>query len=321
MLTLRHLGALGVIGCVLAASACSSGVDSSCGNYFDALVSLESQCSTGVALFDSSERASFLHLCDAIALAPGTSNFASEIDTCANAVKSSTCNGLNLASCTDRGTLADGTACGSPIQCSGGRCDTSKTTPNPASELQCGVCASYAPLGGLCPATPCDPTSASCVNGKCTAFVPSGGACGSTTGQCVAGFECDAKTSTCQPYPTQGQTCSGQCAWPSKCVSATCAAPVQQGGACPTGFECASNLECDTQTHTCQPPAVASMGQACGFVNNQYVQCSSGLVCTKQVCVTAPTVGATCTVGQSECDPFLLCINGTCQVPDYTVCK
>ena len=100
-----------------------------------------------------------------------------------------------------------------------------------------------------------------------------------------------------------------------------CADAVGQGGACPVGDECAANLTCDAQSHTCVTPTLAQAGQACGIVNNQVVDCASGLNCMNQVCTAQLAVGAICTVGKGQCGAFLDCINGTCQVPDLTVCN
>ena len=193
---------------------------------------------------------------------------------------------------------------------------------NPASELQCGVCASFVAIGGDCSmGGSCDDTTSSCVNGKCAAYVGQGGACGGTAGDCTPGLTCNAMSSTCQPLPAKGQACTFECAAPERCVSSVCADPVQQGGACPTGLECASNLECDGTTKTCQPPTTAQVGQACGLVNNMAVLCAEGLNCTNAVCVAPKTAGQACTVGMNQCALFLMCISGTCAVPDYTVCK
>jgi hypothetical protein len=315
---------LGGVGCVLiCVGACSGGVDSSCGSYFDALNAYLSQCSTSTLGFvfdlDASERAAFLQECDAIAKAPGTSNFADQVSTCASAVRSSTSSCSSSLDCSFRGTLADGSACGSSVQCSGGVCDTSGTMPNPMSELQCGVCASFAPIGGSCTTASCDGSTSSCTDGTCVAYISAGGACGGNVSTCAPGLECNG--ATCGSPPTKGQACTLECHSPYLCINMTCADAVGQGGACPVGNECATNLTCDPQSHTCVTPTLAQLGQACGVINNQVVDCASGLNCTTQICTAPLAAGAACTVGKGQCGAFLDCISGTCQVPDLTVCN
>jgi hypothetical protein len=322
--------AIGTCGGVVLAVACSGGgIESSCGNYFDALNAVANKCGAG-NLFDPSARPGFLLDCAALAKAPGTPNLSSEIDQCANAVNAATCNNLGSAivGCSLRGTLSDSAACASSVQCAGGRCVTGMASPT--SELVCGTCASYSPVGAACGGTTnasCDPTTGSCINGTCLAFIQQGGACGATgTGSCASGLQCTAQT--CQPPPTKGQACTLFCASPERCVAGTCQDPVAQGGACPTGNECQSSLTCDAQTKTCVKPPVAGANQPCGFINQKNVSCDTGLKCinasdagTGSTCVTEPTQGQACTVGLNECAPGLTCIGNTCQVPDYTVCK
>jgi hypothetical protein len=108
---------------------------------------------------------------------------------------------------------------------------------------------------------------------------------------------------------------------PYKCISQVCADAVGQGGACPTGTECQSSLTCDTTTKTCQPTTLAQAGQPCGLVQNQFVQCATNLKCSNSVCVALKASGDTCVAGQGDCQAGLSCVNGTCGVPDYTICN
>jgi hypothetical protein len=131
---------------------------------------------------------------------------------------------------------------------------------------------------------------------------------------------------TCEALPSKGQQCQFICASPEICSNGICSDPVQQGGACPLGNECASNLQCNQQTHICEQPTLAPVGQPCGFVQNQIVQCQSGLTCAQSgngtgTCTAPKTQGEACTVGKGECQLFLYCVAGTCQTPDYSTCK
>lgn len=322
---MRHGGAAAFAAGVIGLIACSGGgIESSCGNYFDKVVSLESQCGSDFAL-DPSLKSNFEKYCDGLAAEPGAKDLASQIDTCASTVSAAGCNGSAI-NCRITGSLPDGSACGNGTQCTGGLCDTSGTQPSTTTELNCGKCASYLQVGADCtaPSATCDPSTSECRNGKCTALATQGQSC-ATIG-CANGLTCDTGTQTCVTPPTQGQACTTTCASPYRCINSTCTTGVQQGGACPVGDECAPTLSCDMTTHTCQPQQRATEGQPCGFVNNAIVGCQSGLQCTESTpntftCQTPKNLGETCTVGKQECQIFLACVNGTCQQPDYSTCK
>jgi hypothetical protein len=305
--------------------ACGGGPSAACGNYFDQLVAQEQKCDPGVQI-DPSLKTNFENVCDALGRAPGTNNLAGQIDACANQLSNSAC-GASV-NCKIAGSLPDGSACGTGVQCAGSLCDNTTQVPN--SELTCGKCASYLAVGATCGTAntgQCDPAISACNGGKCVALAQQGQDC--TTTPCANGLTCDQTAKTCQPpppLPTKGATCQFVCASPYKCIAQVCADAVQAGGACPTGLECASNLTCNPQTKTCVQPTLAPAGQPCGFVNNQVVSCQSGLECkqgpnSQGTCVAPKLAGDACTVGQGECATFLFCINGTCGVPDYSVCK
>ncbi len=305
-------------GSLVTAVACSGGAGSSCGSYYDALVAYTQRCGSTTSL-DASERSNFVDACNSLANAPGTNNLSGQIDSCTSELKSAACGGI--PSCIIRGTLADGAACGNPVQCSGGRCANTQQS-SATSEIGCGTCGAYAKLGDACGNTgaACDTSTGSCVNGTCTAYVAQGGACGSGQGDCATGLSCDS-TQTCQPPPGKGEACTLFCQSPYACIGGTCADAVGENGACPTGLECASNLQCDFTTHTCMKPTTAKAGEACGVVNNQFVNCDSGLSCQNKVCVAPKKKGDACTVGKGECDVYLACVDSVCVVPDYSVCK
>jgi hypothetical protein len=320
LMSLRHVLAMAGAGAVIGLVACSGGVDSSCGNYIDAAIAYDTKCNSAVTV-PAQAKTNFVKLCEALAAAPGARDFASEIDQCSSQIQSLDCNGS--LTCKITGSLPDGAACGAGSQCAGGVCSTSSTPTIPDSEMTCGTCSSYVPVGGDCSIDHCDPATSECMQNKCVAYAQQGQSCAGAP--CANALLCDS-TNTCQPYPTKGQSCTLACASPEVCSNGTCSDPVQQGGACPTGIECASGLTCDATSHTCVTPTLAGSGQPCGFVNNQIVDCQTGLKCSSSsqgssTCVTPKEIGDPCTVGNSECDTFLLCVGGTCQVPDYTVCQ
>jgi hypothetical protein len=322
---IRHCVAVSLAAIVVGLVACGGSASSSCGNYFDQSTAAEQKCDPS-ATADTSSKGNFENLCTAIVKAPGVSNFTGQIDSCASQVGSAAC-GANV-NCKIVGTLADGTACGVGVQCAGSLCVSTTTTPDPNSEVTCGKCASYTAVGGQCGTTStneCDPATSACMNGACTAYASQGQSCASAP--CATGLSCDPQAKTCGAPPTKGQACPGfECATPYKCIAGSCADAVQAGGACPTGFECADSLSCDQQTKTCTAPTLAPAGQPCGFVQNQIVDCQSGLQCQQSgngqgTCVAPKEAGAACTVGKGECATFLACINSVCAVPDYSVCQ
>ena len=314
-------GAVG--GCVVlvAAASCGGGVDSSCGSYFDALVNFFNECgAAGLLTINSSDRAAFVQDCVALSKAPGASNIGSQLDQCASSLSSATLCTLQGLSCKLAGSQPNGAPCATSAQCSGGVCDSSGTT-NPTSEIVCGVCASDVPVGGSCTGTAtCDPASGSCVNGTCVAYATQGAACGTTAPSATCGGSLLCTNGTCQPAPTQGQACTTQCLLPYRCISGTCAQAVAQGGACKSGeVDCASGLVCTNGQ--CAQPTFAQVGQPCGAQTT--ATCGAGLYCDSMstTCKARVSSGGACTVGQHQCVEGLVCVSGTCQQPDYTVCK
>lgn len=317
---IRHCVAVSFATIVVGLVACGGSPGSSCGSYFDQLVSTQQKCDPG-AIVDTSQKSNFESYCDALSKAPGANNLSGQIDTCSNLVSNASC-GATI-NCKVAGTLPDGAACGAVIQCAGARCDTTNGTAVPNSEITCGKCGSYLAVGGDCSqGGVCDPGTSSCVGGKCVAYAQQGQSCASA--QCVGPLLCDAQAKTCQQPPTKGQACTQGCEAPYKCIQGTCADAVQSGGACTTN-ECAGGLECDQQTKTCKPITLAASGQPCGFLQNQIVGCQSGLKCqissTSGTCIQPKQAGEACTVGKGECATFLACTNGTCAAPDFSVCK
>ena len=321
---IRHCVAVSFAGIVVGLVACGGNASSSCGSYFDSLVSYETKCNPG-AQVDTSVKGNFQTYCGSLDKAPGANNVGGQIDNCVSLLNGASC-GATI-NCKVAGTLPDGSGCGVGVQCSGSDCNMSNKTAVPNSEVTCGKCTSYLAVGAQCGGTTstgtCDPGTGSCVNGTCTAFAQQGQSC--ATAQCTGGLTCDT-TKTCQPPPAKGQACTFFCQSPYKCVAQVCADAVQVGGACPTGTECASSLTCDQPTKTCKQPTLAGSGQPCGFVQTQVIACQTGLKCNtggngQGTCIAPKQAGEACTVGQGECAEFLYCINGTCAVPDFSVCK
>jgi hypothetical protein len=144
----------------------------------------------------------------------------------------------------------------------------------------------------------CDPANGDCDGGMCTAFIPHGASCPQSNTYCAPGDECT-DAGICDTVPTLGQSCNIDCNGPYDCTNGTCVARAPA-----------------------PPPPPATVGEACGLLGTG-APCDTGLVCSLQTqkCITPVALGGACTVGAYECSPFAACINGTCAVPDYSVCK
>jgi len=316
MKAIRSCAVLGAASFVFAAACSGSNTASSCGAYYDKLVAYLTQCGSGTTL-NTSQRDAFVAYCNELATAPGASNLGGQLDACAATLDPSTC---GIPTCTIRGTLPASTGCATSVQCQSGDCLVVGST-DPTTELKCGTCEALATQGGDCTNALCD-TGLYCDSAtkKCTPKVTQGGSCTSLT-QCTTGLYCDSQSKTCLSPPAKGQPCTTTCAAPYACVNSVCADRVGVGGACPGGNECQTTLQCNFQTHVCEAVPVAKAGESCGFVNNTYTACDTGLVCTNYICATPKPQGATCTVGNQECALNLVCTGGTCQVPDFGTCK
>ena len=304
--------------------ACGSSVPSSCGDYFDALLSVQSQCGLADWIYDPSERSDFIAACEAGASAAGSTNVASQLDECASDMKSRGCLAIVYSppSCFVRGSLPDGSACGANGQCAGGVCVPSQT-PNPSSEVKCGQCASFLPVGSACSFSsypPCDPATSDCDGTTCVAFIPHGGACPQSGTYCAPGDECSAE-GKCDTVPTLDQSCNVDCNGPYQCTNGKCVAGAAQGEAC-GATQCQPGLACNPQTMQCNPLPPAKAGETCGFQGSS-VACDTGLICSlaTQTCIAPVPLGGTCTVGAFQCSAFAACIDGACAIPDYSACK
>jgi len=233
---------------------------------------------------------------------------------CTAAVKAAQCPDANaVATCNARGTLPDGSPCASNVQCAGGGCIGFKQQ-DVSSELQCGICTTFASVDSPCGSTTqCDPAAWQCLNGTCVGPQGQGGDCHiNPDTACQSGLYCNFSTFTCDPLPTLGESCTGDCAIPYRCFNQTCHATVSQGGSCTTD-PCAYGSTC--MNGTCVATPVAPAGASCANA-----VCASGLVC-RGTCQPPIAVGAPCTVGHKDCGKHLICVNGACAEPDLGACK
>jgi hypothetical protein len=235
--------------------------------------------------------------------ASGTTWTPDRMQACAQAIPAASCDqilGRNLpAACIpSAGTLANGAACGSDAQCSGGHCQVD------AAEV-CGVCSTFAAAGAACV------VSADCERGL---------VCVGTT------------TRTCAAYVTAGGSCDAthQCLPTLACVNGTCGAPASAGAACLAASDNCDRLAgvfCNPLTQACQQVDVASAGQPCGLVSSTLTLCAEGSFDFTAAChgMAAPTYTGTCLAAAADgatcsdttgpvCLNPSVCMNGACRL-------
>lgn len=259
--------------------------------------------------------------CPDLLFAPGSTRTVNGTFDCAEEWRTQSCE-IPTPECATAGTLADGEACVTGIQCASRLCSGS-------TEL-CGSCTPSADLGEPCddalgpscvPGLLCDPTDLVC-------FAPSpgdpmdlGDECEPTASNCYPN-DCradDAGVYRCQPYPTLGQDCSEPltCAFgDSYCdLTQVCLEFPAAGDPCGVdGFTgmaqwCAKGLVCDRTSEPAFCRALPGAGEPCDGV------CQDGLICNSQVCQRPRFFGETCNPPQDGCIGGD-CVEGTCVVPE-----
>jgi hypothetical protein len=312
-----------------------------CGDYFDAVFAGSCNGPARPADEVARERALFLPLCANALSLPGEGVTASQLEACAQSLKSTgACllSGVPTAACTfSPGTLGAGSACADSGQCASGDCNKSGaasdggTTTNNA----CGVCTAVVAVGQPCTGggcgqnAVCDSTVSPPVCAAVT-FVDVGGSCNSTSLRCNAGLYCDSATRKCAAPGGAGTPCSnaiGQaCSPPLVCAGTplTCQNAIAEGGACQVDSQCASGLGCSTATHQCAAITWADGGQPCGAtIRCKVGSCPSAGGTTSATCPAIIPDGSACnnTTAAGTCDVFSQCTGGVCVSLDTTTCK
>jgi hypothetical protein len=320
IVNLQRLAAASFVLSIIAAASCGGPLTTACNDYVDALSDAGDRCSGSG--YDDTTKKQFVDLCEAIGAAPGAGDFADQLGSCTSAITADAC-GIADDACELKGSLPDGAPCGVDVQCAGGNCDTTAGAKAPDSDIDCGACATYLPVGAMCSShgPACDPYVSRCSGdpGTCLAYAKEGEDC--TEAPCDPVLLCDSETTTCKPLPAKGDPCTFNCKQPFVCASGTCADPAKEGEPCPSGGECAVGLICNA-AQICAQPKRVGVGEACGFVEQEFVDCNEGLECgfTSQKCEEPKVKGSPCTPGMFECGELLACVSGACQVPDFALC-
>jgi len=264
--------------------------------------------------------------CPDLLFAPGSTRTIDGTFACADEWRALTCD-IPTPECATAGTLADGEACVTGIQCASRLCS--------GNTDQCGSCVPSAGLGESCddaigpsctPGLTCDPSESVC-------FAPSpgdpmqvGDECAPSASNCYPN-DCradDAGVYRCQPYPTLGQDCSEPltCAFgDSYCdISQVCLAFPAAGDPCGVdGFTgmaqwCAEDTFCDRTSEPAVCRALPKVGEPCDGSCQENLSClCSDAACTSRVCQRPRFFSETCFPPQDGCIDGD-CVEGTCLV-------
>jgi len=269
--------------------------------------------------------------CPDLVFAPGSSRTVDGTFACADEWRALGCE-LVTPECATAGTLADGEACISGIQCASRLCSV--------GESACGSCLPSAELGEACddalgpqctPGLGCDPTALVCVALETGAGVNPleiGDECDPTRSDCSPN-DCrldDAAVYRCQPYPTLGQDCSDPltCAFgDSYCdITQVCLALPAAGESCGvdafTGLAqwCADGAFCDRNQYPALCVATPGLGEPCDGACQEDLGCNcTDDACATRVCQRPRFHGQSCAVPEDTC---ILgeCLAGSCVVPE-----
>jgi hypothetical protein len=225
-----------------------------------------------------------------------------DLTGCATALGTASCSDLLAGTlptvCTNKpGTVVNGMACGSDLQCVSTYC-------NKAAD--CGVCSPRQAAGGDCTVDGGCLAGLVCANSRCVAPAGPGGDCNLPNQPCRTDLYCPTTTAT-------------------KGGSAKCAAKVAAGGSCADSDQACDLVQgniCNPIGQTCETITVAKGGQACGLGAKALcvgfvAPCSNFL--TGGVCASPAADGAACG-GNDVCIPPATCVDKICRLPSAPDC-
>jgi hypothetical protein len=224
-----------------------------------------------------------------------------DLVACAKAAPSTACSdaiaGLFPAACEPRpGTVANGVACGSSLQCQSTYCNKTDA---------CGVCGPRHDAGGDCSVNEGCNKGLVCANKVCVAPAALGQPCNLPSQPCRLDLYCTAASGP-----------------------GTCAARIEAGGSCADNTSDACDTfkgaVCNTiaKANTCVTINVAKGGQACSLASK--TACVGGIApCSDLlfggVCASPAQDGDACG-GNAVCVPPATCVNKICRLPSATAC-
>lgn len=318
-----------------------------CGRHYDAYNARTAHCFGTTAEPLLGQRDAYVRACAARAAAPGIADQATQmwllsfLERCNDTYASHTCDGDSLieyckATATGQigsGLLFQGEACAVGAQCRSGRCVGTATDPVHG----CGVCALSHSGGDLCrrddncdPGLYCNTEVFSC---ESRGLNPPGYSCDASPVMCQDGLVClqdfPGAPPTCRTPAIRGEACVAAntvgaippCGADLNCIAGQCQPRASAGAACSPDVQCASPLQCDNATHTCQNHAASRVGDACTEGS-----CDGLLTCDAVSHTCAPLLheNDNCDVTIATgpvCEPSLACIKGRCTLADPARCQ
>lgn len=190
--------------------------------------------------------------------------------TCKKASEIAGCEALDAAV----GTLKNGDACISEVQCASGACKGGKLSDN--GSPSCGVCADGVGEGADCSVDSCAPGL------TCSITTTQTGTTTTTVGKCAKSGSAGAKI---------GENCKGTY--------------------CAEGGYCSLDTQATPTTAVCK--AQAKIGEECGLSSSSSSVCARGGFCPSatKLCAAIPKLGESCK-GTSQCAGGAGCVNELC---------
>jgi hypothetical protein len=232
-------------------------------------------------------------VCASLLEASGTGLTPSQLQNCAKANASASCDdiatiGYQFTACQVSGSLIDGTACGDNSQCASGYCkmDFSQV---------CGVCAERGAVGSSCTRSENCQANLGCVSpSNCAALARLGASCATTP-------------------------CLGRLA----CIGGVCKEPLTKGATCdPNAAQCdlRLGLYCDSSTNSCAQYTLVSPGGDCSSSTGISICVPTNTCNSNSQCEAPIADGAACTSSEA-CSYPAQCVSGVCLRPEPTQCK
>jgi hypothetical protein len=232
---------------------------------------------------------------------PNITRTPADLVTCAQAVPASSCPdllaGIYPDACAPKpGTIDNGAACGSNLQCKSTYCNKTDA---------CGVCSPRQAAGGACA------TNDGCAKGLV-----------------CANMACVAPASLGQPCTLPAQPCRGDLYCTSAKTSGVCATKIGPGGPCVDnpGDACdfSKAAVCNTlaNPNVCVAITVAKPGSMCSLASK--TGCVGGIapcsnVLLGGICASPAQDGEACG-GNAVCIPPATCVNKICRLPSAPEC-
>jgi hypothetical protein len=255
--------------------------------------------------------------------APGAAITDAGLRQCLSAIRAASCDdilgsGARLPACEMKGTLANGSVCGTGLQCRSGACaGNGDEPPVLGGRHGCGVCKDRVGVDAACANDPCE-AGLYCRSPVKTPTI-------STPATCIAFAGAGER---CADDPVVAPRCRGTAA----CLAGICGKRIAEGSDCPPGDTCEAGLTCvfegTATTGKCTKQKIAAAGESCGYVSGSFVACGGASWCTPSVgvvpgkCKALPTAGQDCSESEACLAPAR-CLPRTsrCYVQDPATCN